>query len=115
MTKCPHALFTRVRHGVSITIEINSLTHGHNVLEFRNGMSPFWSYKAGFDKTPVWNNQFRYAYGSTPGELSYITLLRMAVATLTSGGMGFIGVGKPKLGFHSKYKAMKRAKVAGNH
>lgn len=124
----PHALFTRNVHGVTLTIEVNPLTHaatGHSttngvttetkyatVLRFDKGISPFWSYESGIGSGPIWNERGGSSYAATPGDKSYITLLRMAVAQLTGGGMGFMGAGKPRLGFHSKYKARKRAERA---
>jgi hypothetical protein len=125
MHPTPHALFTRDRHGVTLTIEINPLTFpstGYysvngvrtetkraDVLTISKGIDPFWSYQSGFGG-PIWNERNRSGYATTPGDKSYITLLRIAVAQLTSGGFGFIyGMHKPKLGFHSKYKTRKRA------
>lgn len=107
-----HYLFIREIHGVHVTIEINGgETAGsvgdtpiHTAIRINKGMNPHWSYQAGFD-SPIWNEEFNYRYVSTLGKFSDITLLRMVVAYLSGNRM--TGA-KHNLGFHSKYKTMKR-------
>ena len=111
----PHYIFTRQIHGVTTTIEINSgHVSAHRIVDEKRipilesiritkGITPFWSYQSGFDG-PIWNDPYSYVYAG--GSESPIQLLRMVVAMLTSGN--HLSTCKPKLGFHSKYKAAKR-------
>ena len=125
----PHAVFHRDRYGRTVTIEVNSRRYSGTGESRTNGivtarhvfreglaitqsMYPFWSYETGFSENPIWidptGTRCAWAEEEMP---SYIGLLRKAVAVLTSGGLGFIPGGKPKLGFHSSYRAAVRARL----
>ena len=129
MKAIPHALFHRDRHGATLTIEINSgrslgwfrsTANGvvtvtgecHEAIRFHVGPRPFWTYESGILKEPVWNLPQGGSLGfSHPEPQSYIQLLRIAVATITNGGLMIRHWGKPRLGFHSKYHQAKRARA----
>ena len=114
----PHAIFTRKRYGVYYVIEINSgratgKINGkpsYESIRITRGIQPGWMYKATGEDS-IWHDEYICSYVGGKNT-TYIDLLRMVVAWKTSLpdiACPQLCLGKPKLGFHSSYRSMKRA------
>lgn len=119
MIRQPHALFHLQRFGFTLTVEINSRKPAgssggrpmYEVLSISTGPNPFWRYECGFSEKPIWNDPFGHRFLATDADApSYVRLLRMAVCMRT-GGSSLTAFSRPRLGFHAKYHAVKRARA----